>query len=294
MKAITDRIDQLLSIVSAHTPDDRIDRITLAPWTLSLVRRDAGLEVNHMAFGYKNSDGEEVSCCATYLARGAHGVAFSIVDAQTEAFRLWDCDGREVFLDHLRSLPECSQPEMEEGQSDSGIGLNRDSGDDEIGPRRSPHTDHQTAVMGYVKMGGFDYLLGLLSQLEVVDALVTILNTHTEPGPVKRVTVAPRIWNLLKIRHDIVIQYIAFGGEIFDEHGREKNIDGIYIYTQDSMVGITVEPEQETAYRLWDRAGRELVSDRRGWYYVVSDPPTGSENCRHQCNDRSTQHTATS
>lgn len=117
-----------------------------------------------------------------------------------------------------------------------------------------------------------DTLEGLLAQIDAVDDLLAILNTHSMPGPVARVSVAPWTVGHLTLRN-VALECIASGSTFLDEEGRETDMDGMYICTEEGMTEISIVQEQKRAYRLWDREGRELVGDRRGWLYVVSGRP---------------------
>ena len=119
-----------------------------------------------------------------------------------------------------------------------------------------------------------DTIEGLLAQADAVDNLLTILSTHTTPGPISHVSVAPWTMGHLAFRN-AEIQCIVCGISFPDHEGREMSLDGVYLRTPYTLVEISVEQGQETAYRLWDRDGRELIGDSRGWLYVVSGRSRG-------------------
>ena len=112
-------------------------------------------------------------------------------------------------------------------------------------------------------------LPGLLAHVDALNDLLMVLGAHTRPSPIWCVSLAPLAWDLLWMR-DIDIQCASFGDSEPDEDGQVHNLDGWYVYTRDGMVQVNLEPLQSTTYRLWDRKSRELIRDRRGWYYVVS------------------------
>ncbi len=90
-----DSIDHLQTILAAHSSDDPIARITLAPCAWLLLN----MSISESWVFYSGFDHNEiepqVAPCRLVIA----------IDLQQhQAFRLWDHDGREVMYDHERCL----------------------------------------------------------------------------------------------------------------------------------------------------------------------------------------------
>ena len=91
-------IVDLLTILNARTPGDSIVRLSLTRLELLALRACAFTEIHHLASVDcgEGSDGRVETDIGLWVGNGV--IFITIVPEQDEAFRLWDDNGGELFI----------------------------------------------------------------------------------------------------------------------------------------------------------------------------------------------------